>query len=1061
MEHRFRQLLAALAIAVTPALAAAQQQQPVEIRGQVLTEAGEPLSNASVIIVGTRRGALTSADGNYRIEYPEGKPGQTVRVTARLIGYMPKTVVLTLAATPVEHTFTLEAAPVQLTGVIVTAEGQVKKQSELGTAAQAVSTEQLNATHAENFEQQLEGKVSGVQIESPGTQGGSVKIVIRGSNSITGNNSPLYVIDGVPVAAHDNGAMADGTGNAGWDYGSSISDLNPDDIASITVLKGPNAAALYGSEAANGAIVITTKHGEASEGKIRTHLNVSYSADQVGILPQFQNHYGQGAGGQFQFVDGAGGGIQDFNDQSFGPRLNGQPIDQFTGPQQPWVAHPNNVKDFFQTGGTTNATLSVSGGTQHANGRMSVGVQNVAGIIPNNYLHKWTSSLAGSMKIGNKITTSANLSFMRNDGMNRPGVGYNSGILEGLYVWFGRQVDMNALKANWNKMVTYPDIPGQQFRYNWNQSYHSNPYWLQYGNPQRDTRNQYFASAQATYQATDWLSATVRAGGNIAQFTNQQDVASQNVSWAGFGIADLSYPGAFNLYNYNLSNYGTSLLINADKNVMDKLELTGLLGFEKAQYNYASTQQQTAGIVEAGIYNVSNAAIPPTLNQYNERYQTNSIFGSASFTWDNWWTVEGTARNDWSSTLPVKNNSYFYPSVNTSIVLTNALPSIKSDVLTYLKLRGSVARVGAAGQPYQLQTTYNGYSTKFAGAPLYTLSNTLANADLKPEITTSSEVGMDVGLWGDRVSLDATYYSKSTRNQIYNVSVSPASGFASKAINAGEITNKGVEALLNITPVRTSGGFEWNTTFSFAKNSSKVVSLNPGIQTIVLGSSWYLNVEARKGDPYGALYGYTVLKDSATGLPLLHNGLPQLGPQKVLGNYQPDWTGGWNNEFKYKHVSLSFLFDIHKGGSIFSVTNFFGTYTGVLASTMRGRQVDWNNPGIVVKGIDDQTGQPNTTTVTSELYFQSFFPIHQPFVYNDTYYKLRELRIGWDLPDRFASQLHVSSASIALYGRNLWTWTKVPNIDPEFTQTTGNLQGVEFATIPNPKSFGFNVQVTP
>lgn len=1060
MERRFRQLLAAVAIAVTPALAAAQQQ-PVAIRGQVVTEAGEPLPNASVFIVGTRRGALTNANGRYEVQYPEGKPGQVVTVTARLIGYLPRSVQVTLAAQPVEQTFTLEAAPVQLTGVIVVGEGQVVKQSELGTAAQAVSTEQLNQTHAENFQQQLEGKVSGLQITSPGTQGGSVKITIRGNNSITGSSNPLYVIDGVPVAVQDNGAMSDGTGHDGWDYGSTISDLNPDDIASITVLKGPNAAAIYGSAAANGAIVITTKHGEGSGGKVNTHLNVSYSADQVGILPQFQNKYGQGAGGQFQFVDGLGGGIQDFNDQSFGPRLSGQPIDQFTGPAQPWIAHPNNVKDFFVTGGTTDATLSVSGGTENASGRMSVGVQNVSGVIPNNYLHKWTSSLSGNLKIGNKITTSANLSFMRNDGMNRPGVGYNSGILEGLFVWFGRQVDMNALKANWDKMVTYPDIPGQQFRYNWNQSYHSNPYFLQYGNPQRDTRNQYFASAQATYHATDWLSATVRAGGNIAQFTNQQDVASQNVSWAGFGIADLSYPGAFSLDNYNLSNYGTSLLVNADKNVTDKLELTGLVGLEKSQYNYQSTSQSTVGITVPGIYTISNAAVAPSLGQNESRYQTNAVFGSASFTWDGWWTVQGTARNDWSSTLPVKNNSYFYPSVNTSIVLTNAIPSLKNDVLTFLKVRGSIAKVGAGAPPYSLATTYTGSSTTFAGQPLYTLGNNLANSALKPEITKASEVGLDVGLWGDRVSLDATYYAKSTQNQIINVAVSPASGFSSKTINAGEITNKGFEALLNVTPVRTSGGFQWNTTFSFAKNSNKVVSLYPGIKTIVLGSSWYLNVEARQGDPYGALYGYTVLKDSASGLPLLHNGLPQVGPQAVLGSYQPDWTGGWNNEFRYKHVSLSFLFDIHKGGQIFSVTNFFGTYTGVLANTIHGREQDWNNPGLVVKGIDDQTGQANTTTVTAEQYYQSFFPIHSPFVYNDTYYKLREVRVGWDIPESLTSQMHVSAASIAFYGRNLWTWTKVPNIDPEFTQSTDNLQGTEFATLPNVKSFGFNVQVTP
>jgi TonB-linked SusC/RagA family outer membrane protein len=1049
MDARFRHAASvALAVALIPSGLAAQDV----VVGHVTGQGGMPLPNATVYIQNTKLGAIAGTDGAYRLVLPNGEAGQTVTVAARLIGYRERTQLVKLTTGTNTVDFALEVTPVQLEGVITVAEGQQVKKSQLGTSAQAVSNEQLTASPNNNFVEQLGAKVAGVEVTSPGTQGGSVAIRIRGSASITGNNEPLYVIDGVAVPTRNRGSDA----NGGWDYGSTISDINADDISSITVLKGPNAAALYGSEAANGAIIITTKHGANTDGKIQTHLNTSYSFDRVGILPDFQNLYGQGAGGTFSYVDGLGDGVQDGNDQSFGPRLDGRPVDQFTGLQQPWVAHPDNVSSFFNTGGTFEANLAVDGGTDKSNARMAVGVQNQSGVVPNNFFHKWTSSLAGNLKIGDKFTTNASLQFLRNNGLNRAGVGYNAGILEGLDVWFGRQVDMNQLRAH------YMDYNQFGNRYNWNSNYHSNPFFLQYMNPESDTRNQYIGSVQATYKINDWLSATGRAGGDIFNTQSQQDVASGNTSWAGAGLEDLAYQGAFSFYNESQTDYTTEGLLNATRGLTSKLQLNALAGVSEHQANYHRNEQSTQGITEADIYNIGNAAIAPTLKQYDEKDQTNSVFGSAALTWDNWWTIEGTARNDWSSTLPKGNNSYFYPSVNTSMVLTDAIPSLKSNVLNYLKLRGSIAKVGNTAQAYSLLTTFDGQSTKFAGQPLYTLDDALANADLKPEITRANEVGFEMGLFGDRATIDASYYSRATTNQIINVPVSPASGFADKWINAGKISNKGYEASLNVTPVRAfHGNFEWNTTFSFNKNNSRVDALTNDVQTIVLGSSWYLNEEARLGQPYGALYGNVLLRDPSTGQLLLHDGLPQLGPQKVLGTVQPDWTGGWNNEFRYKRLTLSGLFDIHEGGSIFSVTNFFGQYTGVLASTIHGREVDWNNPGLVVKGIDDATGQANTTVVTAEEYYQSLFPIQQPFIYKDSYIKLRELRLSIDVPQNLTSFMHASQLQIAVYGRNLWTSTNVPNIDPEFSTQTGNFQGVEFASLANPKSFGIQLQVTP
>lgn len=1065
MEHRFRQALAVVALAFTPTIAVAQQ--PAVITGHVSSETGTPLGNVSVVIAGLRLGSLTSDNGQYTINVPAAQvAGQTITLTARLIGYREQSFQLRLTGERILQDFVLAASPVQLQGVIVMAEGQVQKKEQLGTDAQGVSTEQLNTTHAENFLNQLQGKVSGLQITAPGTQGGSVKITLRGSTSIAGNNDPLYVVDGVPIDDRNYGGNPNGGGSSdgqggssSWDFGSTITDLSPDDIASITILKGPNAAALYGSRAANGAIVITTKHGQNTESRVETKLTTSYSFDKVGTLPTYQNEYGQGAGGQFKYVDGNGGGIADNLDQSWGPRFDPSLlIDQFTGPNEPWIAHPDNVESFFNTGGTFNTNLAVSGGSDRANARMSVGVQTVNGIIPNNYAHKWTSSLAGNLKMGSKLTANASLQFLSNSNLNRPGVGYNSGILE-QFIWFGRQVDMDALKAHYN------DYFPNGTRYNWNTSYHSNPYFLQYDNPERDNRNQYVGSVSATYQFTDWLSATARGGGNIASFGYNADIASQNVSWAGAGLENLNYQGAFRLYDSHTTDYTTEFLVNANKQVTDALQLNALVGFSKNQTTFSDNSQVTTGISVPGIYNVSNAAITPTLGQYDERTQTNSVFGSASFTWKGWWTVEGTARNDWASTLPPENNSYFYPSVNTSLVLTDAIPELKSHTLSYLKLRGSIAQVGAPATAYQLYTVYDGISTKFSGQSQYSLDDALKNSHLKPEQTRSDEIGLEVGLFDNRVSLDASYYRKTTTDEIMSIPISAASGFTTQAVNAGEISNKGFEALLNFTPIRTQGGFEWNSTFSFAKNNSWVVSLAKGINTIVLGSTWYANVEARQGNPYGVIYGYTYARDSATGQILTSGGIPELGPLSVLGSVQPDWTGGWNNEFRYKGVSVSALIDIHEGGHIFSVSNMFGNYTGIFTNTLKGREVDWNNPGYVVKGCEDDgtghCGGPNATVVTSEDYFENLFPITEPFTYKDSYIKLREVRVGWDLPLSITSTLHVSQANLAVYGRNLYTNTKVPNIDPEFAYSAGNSQGLEFAALPNPKSFGISLQVTP
>lgn len=1088
-EWRSRIASVLTALAVAAGTATAQGSGPT-ITGRVLTDAGTPLPSASVSIPSLGVGAYTDDQGTYRFTVPAARAtGQTVTIMARRVGYAPKSVSVKLVSSgQIAQDFTLAATSTQLTGVVVTALGVSRPKSELGTSQQQLTGAELNTTHDLNVVNQLAGKVSGVNITGSGTQGGSTKIVIRGASSITGNNDPLFIVDGQPISNYDRGGSPNGGGLGGGanDFGSAVNDINPDDIASISVLKGPNAAALYGSRAANGVIIITTKRGQASAGRVTTTVNSSYTWETPAILPDFQNLYGQGSAGQFMFVDGSGGGVQDFNDQSYGPKLDGRtmgctykghvavgaatpynqsaPCTQFTSPvgpngnllPQPWVAHPDNVSGFFRTGSTFNNNIAFSGGTDRATARVSLGSENTRGIVPNNTLQKFTGNLSGILNVSSRLTTSANVQFIRNTGHDRPGVGYNSGILEGLDVWFGRQVDMNALKnyAIHPQQAAWGTTCNDQF--NWNCNYHNNPYWIQYQNPEQDNRDRIIASGSATWKVTNWLNATGRTGTDYFRYNIDQGYGQGNLNYS-----DLAYNGAF--YNFNNRNMENSsdLLLTANGKPNPWLQLNATLGGGKDYIHYASNSIQSDAILASGIYNASNSAKPLTVNQYDSRRQINSVYGSGSFTLHDVWTVEVTGRNDWSSTLPKGNNSYFYPSINSSIVLSDLFPAIKNRFINYAKIRGAIAEVGNDASPYQLFTTYVGNANKFGSLPQYSLSDTRANPNLKPEQTHSSEAGIELGMFDNRVTLDASAYFKSTRNEIVNVSLAPETGFSAAALNAGRMDNHGVEALLTVVPIRTND-FQWTSTFNYAANKNKLISLYPGLQTYVLGSTWSVNTEARVGQAYGAIFGNGYLRDKATGELLLSGGLPQNDPvRRVVGNINPKWVGGWNNEIRWKNLTASALLDFHRGGNIFSVTNMFGQETGVLKETLNGRQVDWNNPGILVHGIDQATGKENTIRVTSENYYQSNFRNAEWNTYDDSYVKLRELRVGLDLPSSLTSKLRATNVNVAFIGRNLWTHTKVPNIDPEFTYGTGNYQGAEFAALPTTRSLGLNVRITP
>ncbi len=1079
MSHRLSRSLLASGVAVLLAMGAssAVAQTATVITGVVTDKAGAPITGATILVEATSFGAVTGTDGRYTLNVPGSRTG-AANLTARLIGYRPvrQSVVLGGARQNVDFALTQQAT--QLNEVVVTALSQQREKATLGTSQQTVSAEDLTKTQQPNLISALSGKVAGLQINQSGNMGGSSRIVIRGAGSILGNNQPLFIVDGQPIS---NQGFSTASASGGRDYGSAISDLNLDDVASLTVLKGPNAAALYGSRASNGAIVITTKNGRNMARGTRINFTSRATADGLSVFPSYQNQYGQGFVGEFLYVDGQGSGVNDGADESWGPKLDGrthgciyktdaagkyiQPLaydmsvgcDQFSGLAQPWIAHPDNVRNFFRTGSTFSNNLNISTSSENAGARVSLTKEDVRGIVPNSSLNKLSGTISANATIKEKLTIGTNLTYTQNSGLNRPENGYTEGNPFMTFTWFGRQVDVDGLKAKYYNT-------GSQFGYadgslyNWNENYHRNPWWQQYENPAPDSRDRVIAQASASYEFAPWLTGLVRGGGDSYRHTTQQLFAKGNID-----NADASYNGGFINTGNRARETNVEGLLTA-RHLFSNIELTGNFGGNRRRNDAYNDDNRTRGILVPGIYNLSNAGIVPTVTNSEFHSQVNSAYGSAIATYNKYLTVEVTGRNDWSSTLPKENASYFYPSVNGALVLSDLMPAMTDNgVLSFLKLRGGWTRVGSDAGPYQLRTLYLGNALKFGGLGQYSLDNQSANSVLRPEQTTGKEGGVEFALFDDRITVDATYYNKVTRDQIIPLTVAPATGFSSAVINAGKVTNRGIEMSITAKPLRMANGFQWTSTVNWVRNRNKVDSLAPGLAATQIAAQWGAEIQAREGEPYGVLWGYAYERDTVTGKLFTAGGLPiQTTSKRILGNVNPDWTGGWSNEFRYKSVSLSTLLDARRGGQNFSIGNWWGQYAGILESTLKGREVDWNNPGLVVDGIDKATGKPNTVNVTAEDYNHSVYPVPEAALYNSGFIKLREVRMSWEVPASLASKMRASGLNIALVGRNLMTWTDFPNYDPENSTSAGNGgQGFDMGAMPTTRQFGINLSFTP
>ena len=1037
--------------------------QAIRVSGVVTARSdGKTLPGVSILVAGTTAGTQSDANGKFSVT---AKANDVLQVT--YIGF--KTQNITVKQSETNLQIILEDAVNTLNEVVVTALNISKDKKSLGYAVQALKAKDISEAKETNLVNALAGKISGVQVTNSQGDMGSSRIVIRGETSISGNNQPLFVVDGIIV---DNSQFLGTSGSR--DFSNAISDLNSEDIASVTVLKGPNAAALYGYRAANGVILIKTKTGRSSKG-LGITLNSNTSFSNLLALPKYQNEYGQGSNGKFSYVDGKGGGINDGVDESWGPALDGSLIPQFysNGQAVPFVAHPNNVRNFFRTGVTLNNGVALSGNGDKYDFRISYNNLHQSGVVPNSSQNRSSFLLNSSFKLSPKLTLTTIANYIKDDAPNLPGAGgkrATSTMLQ--FTWFGRQVDINQLK-------NYRDANGNTF--NWNNSYYSNPYFLAYENTANQTKNRLIGSVELNYKIIDGLSANFRIGTDYYNDRRKLKIA--------YGTSGTPF-GSYEEDAYTVNETNTEARLQYTKKLNKDFSLDLLAGGNISSILNERNDQVAPKLAVAGLYTLSNSRDPLiSLNEYG-KLQTNSLFASAQVGFRNYAFINLTSRNDWSSTLPLSNLSYFYPSVNGSLVLSDAL-DFKSDAISYVKLRGGWSQVGKATMPYQLITTYN-FTAPFNANPQQSINSIQLNPNLKPETTTSGEAGFELGFFQDRIHLDASVYNTNSINQILNVDVSPTTGYSQKLINGGKINNKGLEVQLGITPIKAKN-FTWDITTNYSMNRSKVISLyaEGNLQSFILGTDRTVQVLAALGQPYGTLFGTTYTRNAAGQIIIGANGTPVINNTKqYLGKYTPNWQGSINNSFSYKSLSLSFLVDVRAGGSIYSNTNRTGTYTGVLASTLPGRgtangglsyyypgnvgsatAVQVSNgaaapngetvyhDGMVFDGVKAD-GSKNTTILPAQSYYKGFTNVDEAFVYNASYVKLREVKLGYTIPARWAKIAGMQAATLSVVGRNLWIIHKnVPNIDPETAFNTGNGQGLEDLTLPTVRNIGFNLNL--
>jgi TonB-linked SusC/RagA family outer membrane protein len=1044
--------------------------QQTRVTGKISDMNNEPLPGATVLVKGTTRGTVSGVDGMYAIEAAAGET-----LVFSFVGFEPKEEVVG-NATVINVSL---SEGVALTEVVVTALGVERETKALGYSVQAVDGSRFTEARETNVINSLSGRVAGVQItNSSSGVGGSTRVVIRGESSLNINaNQPLFVVDGVPIS--NNIVGSSGSSNQEVDYGNAAGEINPDDIASMTVLKGPAAAALYGSRAANGAILITTKSGKGKKG-LGVTINSNTTFDNVLRLPDWQDKYGQGNNGQFAFVNGAGAGTADGVDESWGPELDkGFSTPQFDSPRSvagfrggdlnapagstitptPWVSQPDNVNEFFETGLTLANNISLEGASDKGNIRLSWTNLNQTGTVPNTDLKRNTIALNGGINVTDKLTVTPIINYQRTESGNRPSISYGTESLMYLFIWYGRQLNNNSLRDYW-----MPGLEGvQQFNYNYN--YHDNPYFNVYENTNGQAKDRIFGNISATYKFTPKLNLMIRTG--LDTYNELRDrrraFSTQRFPRGEYREDDLFF-----------AERNSDFLLTYSETTKPTWSYSLAIGGNAMRQENRYTQTVAPQLLIPNIYNFTNTAVNLQVNQFNTEKRINSLYGFGQIGYKNVIFLDITGRNDWSSTLPAESNSYFYPSATLSAVISDviSLPS----AISFLKVRGAYAEVGNDTDPYALTNVYNS-GVAWGSIQSKTESNRLSNSELKPERTGAFETGIDIRFMEGRLGLDFTYFDNRTRNQIIPIELDIATGYASRIINAGEIQNKGIEVVLNARPVQSASGFNWDFQANFTRTRGYVLELTEGLTTYTLTGRNGANIQARVGERMGNIYGAGFARVDDPASPyfgqIIHNtsGTPITDPTlKEQGNYNPDWMLGIQNNLSYKGISLGFLFDYRHGGIVVSRTKTIGSTSGQLEETLFGREngYDITQPGngIISEGVirnADGSFTPNTIKITSRNWHNRYYERNnvEAAKYDATFLKLREVTIGYTIPRSVLGKMPIQDVKVSLVGRNLALWTENPHFDPETMAMGGGtlIPGVEDMAYPSTRSIGFNINV--
>jgi TonB-linked SusC/RagA family outer membrane protein len=1061
--------------------------QNQKITGQVRDDKRQGVPFASVVETNnTKNGVTADATGNFAITITSNQ------ITVSAAGFTTQTITVTGNTANVTL---ITSGPLQ--EVVVTSLGIRRTRNQVPYAAQQINGDEVSRNRGSNFISNLSGKVSGVDIKQTNTLGGSTNVVIRGYKSIIFDNQALFVIDGVPfnngnTTGINTNTANQRTGRGGFDYGNAGADINPDDIESVTVLKGAAASALYGSQGANGVILITTKRAARGLG-ITVNSGVGVGAIDKSTFPKYQHAYGAGyfpsvryedpitgvpygfAAGFFLYRDINGDGTPDLvvptsEDASYGakfdPNLMVYQWDAFDpsspnfGKARPWVAAENDPATFFQKSITYNQSVFVNGGSDKGSFKLGYTRTGDRGILPNSKVTKNLINLAGTYNITDKLVAGAALDFSNIDGKGRYGTGYDDkNMMTNFRQWWEMNVDVKEQKDAYFRTR-------QNVTWNWADPtdlvpiYWDNVYFSRYENYETDSRNRYFGNVNLNYKIADWVNILGRISLDSYDELQEERQAVGSVTTSSYSRFNRSY---------RETNY--DLLLNFNKDLSGDFNLKGLLGTNIRRQHTSSIRATTnGGLIVPKVYALSNSLNTPNAPiEFDGLREVDGVFAGATLAWRDMVTLDATIRRDASSTLPKDSNVYYYPSVSGGFVFSKLLPDVSW--LSYGKIRANYAQVGNDAPIYSVYDVY-AVVPPFGGEPQSSVTGTKNSLSLKPERTRSWEAGMEMAFLKNRLGLDLTYYKSRSFDQILPVIVSTATGYNSKFLNAATVDNKGFEVQLNGSPFKTKN-FSWDVMVNWSRNRNKVVKLFEGSENIVLANfQGGVTLNATLGQPFGTIRGKNFVYDSATGLPLVSatgRYLQTVTSNEVIGDPNPDWIGGINNTFKYKNLALSFLVDVRHGGDVFSLDMYYGLATGLYPETVGNN--DLGNPsrdplaqggGIVVPGISVVDGKPNAVRALNG--YGAYGYLRNPaaaFVYDASYVKLREVILSYSIPRETVARLKpFKGIDLSLIGRNLWMIHKnLPYSDPEETISAGNFQGYQSGAYPTVRTFAINAKL--